>query len=821
MADGPHADLPDPGAAGTVEELTSCLRALKVYAGDPSFTVITERVNRDRRADGRPANEDAARGTVVDCFKAGRRRLDPELVVAVVRALHGDPGYVNQWRQALRVAAGQRAAASQVRVFDALPPELAEFTGRRAELAGLDTLIEDPADLILSIEGMPGVGKTQLAVRMAHRILRRRPTTRVLYVNLRGFHPDPVQPSADPAAVLDAFLRLLGVPGNRVPHESAERHALFRDRLADRPTLLVLDDAADEEQVRRLLADVPGCITLITSRRRLARLTSTTAAVHAFPLDVFTVDETWEYLVRAVPRITVGVDPSAVGRLAQRCGGLPLALRLVTGHMRGTPGWTVTDHADRLDERHAARRIDSGIGVALAQSYQSLPPGHRSLFRMLALHPGPDLDRCAAVALADLAPARVDALLHHLEREHLVRPAGEGRFVMHDLVRAYAAERGVDEDSSTQRRDALGRLLDHYTSATIAAMDTLHPADAGMRRRPETTVAPIVAFPDAAAAKDWLDTELPVLVAVSDHAAEHGLRRHAVDLSVTLFRYLSEHPDEALRIHGNARDAARAAADAADEAAALVGLGAARCIRGDHRAGAGELRAALGLFRSVGDRLGEARALMNLGSATLWQGDHAIALEHMTAARALFECLGATQGVTHTLTNIAYIESLLGRHTSAVEHLAQAIVGYRGIDDVAGEAIALTNLANAENALGETERAVTHFLRAAGASRRVGDRTNEADALEGLAGTYLRLGDPARAVPPLRRALDLCRRVGYRRGEANSLTLLGDVAQHTGDRAAAMGYYLESLAVAGIDPAQRDRAEAGLRRILGGFPQAA
>jgi tetratricopeptide (TPR) repeat protein len=574
--------------------------------------------------------------------------------------------------------------------------------------------------------------------------------------------------------------------------------------------VVVLDDAADEAQVGPLLADVPGGVTLITSRRRLSDLTATNVAVHAFPLDVFTAAEAQAYVARAVPQIPLGDDPAAVGRLAVRCGGLPLALSLVIGHIRATPGWTVTDHADRLDERHAARRRDSEVDITLGQSYQSLPPGEQRLFRLLALHPGPDLDHHAAAALAAVAASAADALLRRLERDHLVRASGHGRFVMHDLVRAFAADKSVDEDSPAARRAALARLFGHYTAGAIAAVDRLHPAEASMRRRLETVGAPVVALPDAETARVWLDTERPVLVAVSAHAAAQGLRQYTVDLSAALYRYLVAYPDDAQQVHGNARAVARAAGDLGGEAAALIGLGVARCGRGDHTAGTADLQRALDLFRRLGDRLGEARALSNLGNAAVWQGHPAAAATHMTAALALFGQLGSSAGTANTRTNLGYIELLLGQHTSAVRHLEQALEDYRAIGNASGEAIALTNLGIAENALGNPERAVARFDRAVTLTRQLGAPTIEVHALEGLADTYTRLRQPDRAVAPLHRALDLCRQVGYRRGEVTILTVLGDVARDTGDPAAAAGYYREALATTGSTAEQQARAQAGL-----------
>jgi hypothetical protein len=438
---GQLSDPPDPGSARDLDELVGCLRALKLWAGDTSYETITRRVNATWQAAGRPADELARRGTVVDCFKTGRRRINTDLVVAVVRALHDDAGYLTQWQQALRVILAESTAAAQVRVLDRLPADITFFTGRDAEVARLRRLDAGGSGAVCVLAGMAGVGKSQLAIHAGRLLAAEGRFDTTLFVNLRGFHPDPGQPPAEPAAVLDGFLRLLGVSGQQIPHGPAARAALFRERLAGRRALVVLDNAADEEQVRPLVPGGAGSLTLVTSRRRLDGL----GPVH---LDVapFTPDEAEQLLVRSVPGAALGADTSAYRRVALRCGHLPLALGVVAGQMVARPGWTVTDHADRLDERHRHRRLDSGVELALHLSYQHLPGQRQALLRHIATHPGPDLDAHAAAALLDTDLDTAAAHLRGLVGEHLVQQPLTGRYVLHDLVRAYAADRAHDED---------------------------------------------------------------------------------------------------------------------------------------------------------------------------------------------------------------------------------------------------------------------------------------------------------------------------------------------------------------------------------------
>jgi hypothetical protein len=535
---------PDPGQAGSLAGLVERLRGLKVWAGDPSYETIKDRVNAAWTAAGRPVSELVCKSTVAYCFQPRRRRLETDLVLAVVEALHPDSAYLTQWRQALRVAGGEAEAATQVRIQDDLPPDLAGFAGRHGELAHLRAATRARGPAV--IEGMAGAGKTELAVHIGHLLHREQPFERILFANLRGFDAGPDQTPIDPAAVLDGFLRLLGMPGHDIPHQLAARAAAYRDRLARTRALVVLDNAATPEQVRPLLPATPGCLTLITSRRRLAGLPAATRLA----VDVFTPADAVTFLLDAVPDVPVGVDPDAAARIARRCGHLPLALSRAAGHIANTPGWTLTDHADRLDERHDARCLDPGVEAALDVSYRHLPPDVRRTLRLAALHPGRDFDAHAAAALADADPSAVRNQLGHLCRDHLLRRTGPARYAFHDLVRAYATSRAVDEDPRSHRRAALTRLFDFYLATAEAALDTL--CSAGAHRRP-----PIHAFgpdlTDRHAARAWLDTERRTLVAVSAHTAAHGWPTHTIRLSTTLRRYFSGgQAGDALRIHARA-----------------------------------------------------------------------------------------------------------------------------------------------------------------------------------------------------------------------------------------------------------------------------
>jgi tetratricopeptide (TPR) repeat protein len=807
--------LPDPGQAGTLDDLVERLRWLKVWAGDPSYEVIAGRVTAAWTAAGRPAVELPGKNTIADCFKAGRRRLNPDLVVAIVSALHPDAGYATQWRQALQVIGGKTQAAAQVRVQDRLPQELAVFTGRVTELHQLCRALHDGRPdgstvVISAIEGMAGIGKTQLAIHAGHLLLREQRFDLVLFVNLRGFHPDPVQPPADPAAVLDGFLRLLGVPGQQIPHDVDARTRLYRGLLAGTRTLVVLDNAATADQVRPLLPETPGCPVLVTSRRNLSDLSP---AVH-LAVDVFTPDEALQFLTRAAPDVPVGEDLDAAVRIAACCGHLPLALGLVAGHMRAKPGWTLTDHADRLDARHHNYRLDTGVELALDLSYQHLGADQRRLLRLAALHPGQDLDAYAAAALADTDLPTAQSHLDHLYHDHLLQQGTAGRYTFHDLIRAYATGRAHDEDRPPERHAALTRLFDHYLAATATAVDTRYPAEVHKQPEIPTASTPTPDLTDPDAALGWLNTERPTLVAVIVHtAAAHGWPNHTTRFSRLLFRYLEGgHLADAVTVHGHAEHAARHSGDPIGQAHALIALGSSYQLLGRYGSATEHARQALDLFRQVQDPVGQARSLTCLGVVEQRSGHYRTATDHYARALTLYRRTGHRTGEALVLANLGNVDMRLGHYRTAADHYAQALTLCRQAGQRTGASVTLASLGFVEVRSGRYGLAGNYLNRALTLCRELGNRTNEAVTLDVIGILHACLGQPEQAAEYHRQALALFREIGYREGEVWAFNGLGEAAHTAGRAADALTHHTAAHTIAadiGVRT-QQARAHTGL-----------
>ncbi|MFF9351264.1 hypothetical protein [Streptomyces sp. NPDC014734] len=448
--------LLDPGRARTMDEFIGELRLLKAWAGNPSITEITRRVHAAWRQVGRPRNEWPARSTVGNCFRIGRRRPNTDLLLAVVHALvDGDAATVSTWRQAMRAVLGEVEASARVTAYDRLPAPPSLLIGRDDLLTRAESLfLDEDAAPVLALEGMAGTGKTALALALVHRVRPAgRPDAPVLFARLRGTAPGA--PPVDPSAVLECFLRLLGVGGERIPHGLEARVQLYRQTLAGTGTLIVLDDAADGDQIRPLLPGSPTCRTVVTSRSALYDVDGV-ERLRVPPLDAA---GSAELLGRVAGAERLGPGPAAGRRIGELLGHQPQALTIIGRHLRDHPNW---DLADYYRESLTLLAMEGGVRTSVAASDARLPLGARRLLRLLALHPLHDMGIQAIAALADESAASVHRHLTALTRVHLVHEVEPDRYRLPDLVHAYAEERISIDEPASRIKEALGRALTYY-----------------------------------------------------------------------------------------------------------------------------------------------------------------------------------------------------------------------------------------------------------------------------------------------------------------------------------------------------------------------
>ncbi|MER6735543.1 tetratricopeptide repeat protein [Streptomyces puniciscabiei] len=756
--DEQRGDMPDPGNAMDLAEFIGLLGELRAWAGMPSYRSLAKRVGPLMR----PARV-VSPFTVVDAFKVGRRRLDLDLVVAIVRALGVGEADTGRWRDACIKVHGLAKSGGPVGVFGQLPTDLATFTGRQEELGrlieaathqrgGTNTVI------ISAIEGMAGVGKTQLAIHAAHELVRAGHYADVqLHVNLRGFDAD--LPPADPSAVLEAFLRQLGVPAQRIPASRDERAAMYRDRLRERSAMVLLDNAADEDQVRDLIPSSPTCLVLITSRRSLAGLDG----VSPHLIDTFSEAESVDLLVRIAGRARVEAEPEAAVRIVEYCNRLPLALALVAARLRSRPAWSLAELADRLQvgRLEAIRAGGRAIRPVFDLSYRSLPEPLRAMFRSLGLHPCAHFTAASAAALQGVGVVQAEAMLETLVDENLLQQRSAGRYALHDLLRLFAAELSSD-DGPEARRLSRRRLADWYLHTTYRAALAIRTVELPEIEPSGAAVSPLE-FESYEQALTWLDEEGANLGSVIRWAAADGLPEYVWRIALHqkghfLLRWRLE---EYVQSHALALAAGNELGDRYAQARAHHGMGVAYSQLKHLDDAEPHLRSAVELLHSIGERRLEAGALADIGLIHEARRDYHAAVAVYDEALAVIEDVDGSRrhrGVIHL--NAGWFRHLVGDCIGALEHYTKAMVDLRAAGEARGEAILLGNIAILHRSTGDHERALRHFEEQHGVSLRIGDEYFQAQSLMGRAVSLDALGRPAEASDLRNTSLALAEKVG-------------------------------------------------------------
>ncbi len=761
--------------AGAVLELTD----VRLRLGE-HHALVTELAGQ---ADAAPADERLVGQLMLALYRCGqqaealrwfeRTRLNladelganpgPQLRVLHQQILRADP--------ALALAASGSGAKSSSSVAGSvprqLPADVAGFTGRADELAALDLLLlraasDDPAPrqattaVISAVSGTAGVGKTALAVHWAHGAAGQFPGGQ-LYVNLRGYDPDQPVTAAD---ALAGFLRSLGVPGADIPAEEAERAALYRSLLAGKRTLVVLDNASSAAQVRPLLPGHHECAVVVTSRDSLAGLVARNGAVR-LDLDLLPAGDAVA-LLRQLIGGRVDAEPAAALTLAGQCARLPLALRVAAELAAARPRVRLADlvtelggQQERLNLLQVSGDPATSVRAVFSWSYEQLGGDAARMFRLLGLHPGPDISVPAAASLFGAPEPHARRLLDELARAHLIAEHVPGRYAFHDLLRAYAAEQVNRADSQDDRDAAVGRVLDHYLHTAARAGLLLNPARQPVvlpPLRPGAAAGRPADFPDALA---WFEAEHQGLLAAVNLAAGSGFDGHAWQLPWAMGPFLQ------IRGHwqewtATSRAALSAATRLGDTAAqALTGrLLAAACTEvGDHDQAGRYYASSVALYQQLGDRVGEAKVRQSLSVLAERQGRYADALGHDEQALRLWQAIGDKAAEAEALNNLGYSHALLGDYQQARTLCRQALtlcaeLSYRRVEGSVWD-----SLGYAEHHLGNLAEAAACYQRALSLKRAVGDRYAEANTLTHLGDTCLAASELAQAREAWQQAL--------------------------------------------------------------------
>ncbi|NUL07661.1 tetratricopeptide repeat protein, partial [Streptomyces lunaelactis] len=667
-----------------------------------------------------------------------------------------------------------------------------DFTGRASfvrELGDQLATAEGSVMAVSALAGIGGVGKTTLAVHVAHEARPHFPDGQ-LYVDLQGAG----NRAAEPETVLGAFLRALGTADSAIPDTLDERAALYRSTLDGRRILVLLDNARDAAQIRPLLPGTAGCAALVTSRVRMVDL----AGAHLVDLDVMSPEEALQLFTRIVGEERVTSERKAALDVVAACGFLPLAIRIAASRLAARRTWTVSVLAAKLaDERRRLDELQAGdlaVKATFELGYGQLEPAQARAFRLLGLADGPDISLAAAAAVVGLPAQETEDLLEALVDTSLLESAAPGRYRYHDLVRLYAracAER--DEQPSQKTGLALSRLLDFYLATTAKVYAIERPGDRLVAHLEPTAYEGLV-FTDRQAALDWLYTEANCLLACAHQSAAGSRLRRAVDL-LWAAKDLAESGANSKQYELaalSARDAAQEAGDSHAEGRAHTALTNVHLVAGRYDEADEEARQATVLAETVADPVPVYWANNDRGIIALNQGRHAEAERYLLQAIEGSRADGNRPGEASGLCNLSRLNLFMGRTSQAIELAQQGLEIY--------DRIGLTlRLANARYALGV---ALTHAGRHVEALEQLHEaldsfETNRQRLWEGttlfrIAQAHLTARRAARAAQHAEQALAIgC--IGGDRTRANVLLTLGKALDRLGQADRARACWREAL----------------------------
>jgi DNA-binding SARP family transcriptional activator len=643
-----------------------------------------------------------------------------------------------------------------------LPADISDFTGRITHLDRLRRLVTraSPADnpaavSVAVVAGTPGLGKTTLAVHAAHALRSEFPDGQ-LYVTLRGAREQPVVPYE----VLARLLRDLGTDPRQIPAALEEREALYRTRLTDRRVLILLDGARDAAQVRPLLPGSASCAVIVTSRRRLADL----AGSRLVDLDVLDDEEALSLLSTIIGEERADAEPGPVREVLAACAGLPLAIRIAGARLASRRGWAVSTLARRLaDQRRRVDELTAGdmaVRACFDVSFDFLEqlarpggidPAHA--FRLLGVWQGSSISLPAAAALLGQDEDTVADALEVLVDANLLEARASERYTLHDLLRAYAAERAQAQEDPAVVSEAVGRLLSWYVRTAAAAAAAVAPLR-GQVPLPAGEPGGALSFASADEALEWSSRERSNLVAATRQAAAYGLHDVAWKLPVAAVACFDRHGfrEEWLTTH----------------------------------------RVALASAQAAGDRSGEAWVLNNIGMVLAEQRADG-ALESFEQALAIRRAVGDRNGQAQTANNIAFCHIEERRYELAVPALIEALELQRAVGRRHGEGVALCNLGEANLELGRYDEAVSYLQQALPVARETGSSRLEGYILQHLGRARLDQGQVGLGADLLELARAIHSVDGDKYGQARDLDLLGLARSRAGQREGARQAWQEAL----------------------------
>jgi tetratricopeptide (TPR) repeat protein len=747
-------DQPDPIADPGARAFTELLAELRRWAGQPSLRRLCQLGGTVRAPSGHlvPALPPSTVSSVLRRKQLPRLDFVEAFVAACLRARRSPPDEIDdaidRWQRAWRDfsttpdADGERPPVVGTQQHH-LPADIPEFTGRAGHIRFLMGLGADDGHRgtpdVAVIEGMGGVGKTRLAVHVAHALTRAGRFDNFLYLELHGFARD--RRPTEPAAALEALLRLLGVPGENIPEDVSARAAMYRDRLHGTRTLVLLDDAYRESQVMDLLPAYPACLVFVTTRRALA-----VDGAQCVRLEPFTAAESTDLLSRLAGPVRIAADPAGAAAAASRCGNLPLAVALAGRRLQARPAWSIDDLQARL--RDSGRRLDQldagsrSVRASFQLSYDALTAVQQRTFRLLALHPGDSFGVAGVAMLTDVPAHQATVVLESLVDDYLLQQPAPGRYSFHDLLREYAGERLDAGTTAAERAAALTRLLRWYLQVIMIADRLVDPHHRHVTAEPADMVDVTAPFETRDAAMAWIETEYGALTRAVSLAAAGGADSIAWRLTAALwsYLYLSKRWGDWVSTHRTALAAAERAGSLEGRAWTLNNLGLAHWQRRDFSAAVDCYREALELRQALGDLDGEVVLLDNLGNAYDELGFHDEAVACLQRALTLAEQFGSPSDRANVLNNLGEAHRRAGRFADAQRCLVEALSIQQDLDDVM-QRFTLCSLGELYDDMGETRDAEAFYHRGRHKAEETGDTWLTALLWEKLGHTASVTGD--------------------------------------------------------------------------------
>lgn len=632
-----------------------------------------------------------------------------------------------------------------------LPADAGNFTGRRDEI---QTIVEQlhgetsSPKPITVICGMAGVGKTALAVHVAHMLSSEYPEAQ-LYVNLNSYEPAL---RLDPGQALDLFLRALGVAVEALPVTYNEQMALYRSLLADKRAIILIDNAVSAEQVRPLLPGSHGCIVLVTTRDRMPGLIVTNAA-RLVILEPLRQNESMALLTEIVGADRVGAEAQQAKDLVDLCGNLPLALMIAAARLVVRPKLTVSNLSRRLSEE-GRRLIELAVGdvavrASFNSSYEQLGDDNAQLFRLLALNPGTDFSLDAAAAVMDIDSSTAGELLESLVDMHLVEPAtASDQYRMHNLVRIFSREKLHEKESENDLADAEIRLLSWYRRmVSVSEQKLLGNRIRFWQYEGEDDRLPAPTTRGSALA--WFEQERANIIGAcrqANRSALHEITWQIADASWGFFQ-LRKYWSEWEESHRLGLASAIASENKQAEAWMLTGLGGAQWERHEYVEAERNLKRALAIHQTLKDEMGECRTLMNLGFAYYQMGNQVESIKYSEQALRISRTRHDDYRTAWILYGLSNAHTRLNRNTEALKYCEEALVIWRNTASRMGEGFSLDSLGSIYRNLGDLKASIVHLEQALAIRREVGDSYGEGMTLDNLGKTYELVAGRSHAIP--------------------------------------------------------------------------